>query len=339
MRLLNKLKSYGIFGQMFDLIAETIKNRRQIVKFNECFSEEILVKSGVLQGGVLSPTLFNIYISYIIRNIESNIFQFADDLSLIKVIYTESDCNSLQNDLNIVFNYCEENSLKINPIKCEFLRIGFKNYVNFDYKLNNISINNVQNHKHIGIIYDTKMCFNSQIDCIIEKSLKKFSLLKVICNRVNGLTFLRLYKTYILPILEFINLSIVLTQTQCLRLESIQRKITKYICYKLSKSHLSYEERLKQLEINSLEKRRKIQILIIVFKIRFKLKGYQNKWQNEFEFYETTRNGVFCKTYLHKTICDKNIFIYASNLFNSLPKNIKSDNNYRNFVNNLQSFL
>ena len=241
-RLLNKLKIYGFSGLMFDIISETFNNRRQIVKYNGVFSSETLVKSGTLQGGVLSPTLFNIYLADIVYKLQSKIFKFADDLCLIRPILSEIDCQILQSDLNEIYTFCEENSLKLNPSKCEFLRISHKNTEIFDYKLNDNIIKSVDFHKHIGVFYDRKMSFNIHIDNIAEKSLKKFYLLKHICKRVNGLTFLKLYVTYVLPILEIYNLSLVLNKTQTNRLESVQRSITKYICYKMNKIGLSYEE-------------------------------------------------------------------------------------------------
>lgn len=267
------------------------------------------------------------------------LFKFADDLCLIRIIYNNNDYNCLQNDLNKVFKFCNENSLKLNPLKCEHLCITYKKQQARNYYLNNICIKTIVNHKHIGIIYDTKMLFNSHIDMIIEKALKKYSILKFICNRVNGFTFLRLYFTYVLPILEFSNLSVMLTKSQSDRIELVQRKITKYICFKLSKSGLNYDQRLESLNISSLSKRRNIQILKTLFKVRYNLFECKQKWINCFVFYETSRNGIFCKLSKHKTICEKSFFINASNLFNSLPKDFRSETNLTKFLNNLQTFF
>ena len=39
------------------------------VKWNNCYSAHCFLKSGVRQGGVLSPVLFNIYISLVIKSL------------------------------------------------------------------------------------------------------------------------------------------------------------------------------------------------------------------------------------------------------------------------------
>jgi len=58
--------------------------------------------------------------------------------------------------------------------------ITFKNINAFKYNINNIDVNTVQNHKHIGVIYDSKMLFISQIDIIIEKSLKMYKKILIL---------------------------------------------------------------------------------------------------------------------------------------------------------------
>jgi len=328
---------YGISGDIFDIISESFNNRKQIIKFNDFYSNENIVKSGVIQGGVISPILFNVFIAHIIYGLNSYVFKFADHLCLIRILYDENDCNLLQNDLNIIYNYCLENTLKLNPNKCEHLRITYKNVNPFVYKINNINVNIVENHNHIGIIYDIKMSFNLHIDMIIEKALKKFAILKIICKRVNFITFLNLYTTYIRPILEFSNLSIVLTKTQNNRIEKIERKITQFICCKSGNYDMSYEQRLDFLNIFSLQKRRDIQILKTVFKIRYNLFKTENKWSKELSFYENSRNGMFCKIpVIYKS---KNFFINASKLFNDLPKSIRNEKSFNKFVNNLEIFL
>ena len=88
---------------------------------------------------------------------------------------------------------------------------------------------------------------------------------------------------------------------------------------------MNYENRLRFLGIFSLQKRRNIQILKIVFKIQYNLFKINNKWKNEITFYENSRNGLFCK--LPNNYKSKNFFINASKLFNVLPKHIRCEQN------------
>ena len=165
-------------------------------------------------------------------------FQFADDLLLLKVVSSVNDLTDLQNDLNKLSNYCAENNLLLNPAKSEHLRLTLKkSHKLSNYIINGTKVSLIICHKHIGVWYDEKLTFNNHCDFIISKALKKFHLLRVICKNVNGNTFLNLYKTYILPILEYSNLSWIPNNGQSKRIETVQRKITKFICYKLGKNN------------------------------------------------------------------------------------------------------
>ena len=102
-------------------------------------------------------------------------------------------------------------------------------YLNYTLLSLIVSIETVDSHKHLGLTYDTKLIFDIHCNEIVSKCLHKFDYLKTICKRVNGMTFLRLYKTFILPLIEFSNNCWIPAKTQINKLEKIQKKITKYI--------------------------------------------------------------------------------------------------------------
>ena len=72
-RLMYKLNRYGIEGLMYEIIKDNFDGITQIVVYNDILSQEIKVKSGVRQGGHLSPELFNIYTSDYPKIVKSKI--------------------------------------------------------------------------------------------------------------------------------------------------------------------------------------------------------------------------------------------------------------------------
>jgi hypothetical protein len=132
----------------------------------------------------------------------------------------------------------------------------------------------------------------------------------------------------------------IFNETQSKRVEKVQKKITKFICLKSGKTYLSYEQRLEFLNIDSLEIRRKLQILKTIFKIKYKFCDIKNEWFNELCFYESTRNGTYCKINLNR-IClvDKEFFNYCIKLYNGLPKFIRNESKLSKFMKNCKNYL
>ena len=88
-------------------------------------SEPIKVESSVPQGTVLAPLLFLILISDIDKGtLHSVISSFADDTRIGKKIATVEDTVLLQEDIDKVFNWAEENNMEFNEEKFQLIRYG-----------------------------------------------------------------------------------------------------------------------------------------------------------------------------------------------------------------------
>ena len=82
------------------------------------------VTSGVPQGSVLGPVLFVIYINDLPDRILSDVYLFADDTKIFRIITSDTDRAHLQEDLCSMSKWCDQWLLKMNPEKCKHLHIG-----------------------------------------------------------------------------------------------------------------------------------------------------------------------------------------------------------------------
>ena len=103
-QLLHKLLSYGVQGSLFMWITSFLSNRFQRVAVNNSYSDWKPVTSGVPQGSILGPLLFAIYVNDMPSVVSSKLFKFADDTKLYRTISSPLDIQTLQNDLDLLYN-------------------------------------------------------------------------------------------------------------------------------------------------------------------------------------------------------------------------------------------
>ena len=90
--LLKKLKSYGIKGQALDILKSYLSNRRQKCQVDRFVPSERFIECGVLQGSILGPLLFLLYINDLpeyLKNTRPRLF--ADDTNLTASSHSITD--------------------------------------------------------------------------------------------------------------------------------------------------------------------------------------------------------------------------------------------------------
>ena len=107
--LLSKLPQYGVTSNELEWFSDYLFNRNQVVCFENTFSDQQPVYSGVPQGSVLGPLLFLIHLKH------SQVIKFADDT----VIYVSGKDatliqSKLSDDMNIISNWLDSNDLIMN---------------------------------------------------------------------------------------------------------------------------------------------------------------------------------------------------------------------------------
>ena len=199
--LIAKLQAYKIGDPALHLIYNYLKKRKQRVKIGSVFSEWLEILSGVPQGSILGPLLFNIFINDIIKFVEQcDICNFADD-NTIDSCGTTADTvlDNLKNDLAILISWFESNYLVANPGKFQMMLLG-KNIDNstISIKCNNVIVKAKHSVVLLGVIFDEKLNLNQQVDKICSTVNRNTTALQRIRKYLNQGKALTLCNSYIL---------------------------------------------------------------------------------------------------------------------------------------------
>ena len=264
-RLLSKLASYGIAGNILQWIADFLSNRCQTVRVGNCYSSKADVLSGIPQGSILGPILFTLFINDLPENISSRCKIFADDT---KLYGAANSSDILQNDIKSLQRWSARWQLYFNVDKCKVLHIGIRN-PQMDYSMTNgnitFNIAKCESEKDLGVIFDSKLTFDNHIETIIKKANKMIGIIKRTFSYLNRASFIQLYKALVRPHLEYGNIIwFPHLKRQSSTIEKVQRRATRLLFEPRS---LNYEERMRHLCLPSLKYRRLRGDMIQVFKL------------------------------------------------------------------------
>jgi hypothetical protein len=79
----DRLRSIGVGGRMYTWVRYFLRGRRARVVLKGVFSSWKQYLSGVPQGSLLSPLLFNIFVTPMLRRVSTDRIVYADDVGLM----------------------------------------------------------------------------------------------------------------------------------------------------------------------------------------------------------------------------------------------------------------
>ena len=147
-KLMERLTQTGFHQHILSWLCSYFNDRQQCVLVNGEHSQSTHVLSGVPHGSVLGPLLFLIYINDITKlclSPNTRLALYADDRLIYKPICSDTSYVELQQDINLMSQWSEENMLSFNTAKCKCMLLTKKQNVSYPaIMLNNDPLKYVQ---------------------------------------------------------------------------------------------------------------------------------------------------------------------------------------------------
>ena len=170
-RLVEKLRWYGINGHTNNWIQNFLQDRTQSVVVQGASSGDVSVDSGVPQGSVLGPCLFLFYINDIAESLSSTVRLFADDTMAYLTVKSEHDAREFQKDLDKLVEWEKTSMMEFHPDKCEVISITRKkNPAIYPYTLHGQLLKHVDTVKYLGIHISHDLRWNRHVDYVTNKA-------------------------------------------------------------------------------------------------------------------------------------------------------------------------
>ena len=219
------LMEYNIPFPFLKVIVYWHLHLKGMVKWNSCFSNVFEIKSGIRQGGVMSPGYFNIYINDLIiklrmsglgcylAGIYCGCLFFADDIILLSASVAH-----LQLMLNICSEFAATSDLNFNNKKSHLMKIGPILGLNLpSLILGGDKLDWVDEVKYLGVVFNAgkKLTVDVNVNC--RKFLgASFAILQK-CKYLSEEILCKLILTNCLPMLLYGIDSI------CLKVEQVRK--------------------------------------------------------------------------------------------------------------------
>lgn len=346
--LINRLQEIGVSGTYLNLFKSYLDNRKFVVKVDSSISNLNSVDFGVPQGSCLGPLFFILYVNNIFNVVNKcKLYMYADDVVLLFSHRDIETCRRiLQDELNLVVKWSLENNMYINGEKTKVMyfrtphmvRKNFNEVILHKYSCIQIGmrdvcncerLNMVSDCNYLGVIFDENLKFDKHVEVVFNKLKKILCCMYALKPYVNSKVLKIVYKSLFESVLRYgvqvwggtglVHLS---------KLTNLQFKVLKIIAQGQNLTNSELLEVCDTLTPNGF------------YKLYHLVNNFGDSSYKQLVHYRyAIRRQKYIVPRTFNNYGEKSLKCLIPKLYNSLPERIKSLKNFKEFKNEVKSWL
>ena len=205
-----KLQKSGVAGCMFQWICQYLNSRKARVHVSGQYSRKKTLKDGVPQGGVLSPTLFLVFINDIVKDLPRNVHGaiYADDLALWCSEEHITTANyRMQEALKVLEDWTKKWLVTVNYRKTTYTIFSLSpKEQKANLKLCGKTLQADNTPTYLGVTFDRRLTWKQQTEKVEARAKLRLALMKKLTGTTWGADAAILKKMYVgsvRPVLEY----------------------------------------------------------------------------------------------------------------------------------------
>ena len=353
--LLRRLRGYGLCGNVHAWLTSYLHNRTNVVRVKSSLSEVNNITTGVPQGSVLGPILFNAYIAPLAKLLHQHNMQhhlYADDTQLYVTFPPTDHMQALarmEACIQEVKTWLCDNGLVMNENKSEAIVIrspSLRTPITFS-RINICGqfVDTSAVIRDLGFAIDTHLSMASQVSNICRSAYYHLARIAKIRASLTTSVCKSLIHGLVISRLDYGNAMLFLITDRLLhRLEMVQRSAARIVMQIRRGDRQSMTTILRQLHWLPIKRRIEYKILVLVHKALY---GGTPEYLAALLQQYAPRRGLRSAGGLLLDVPRVNLERFGRRAFacagptlwNKLPANIRGNGNHPQFKKLLKTFL
>ena len=207
--LIVKMLRAGITGNMLRWTKAYLHNRKARVLVNGHTGKKVLLRQGVPQGGVLSPTLFILFINDVVKELPKGVKAalYADDLVMwCTEEHAATATYRMQMALDKLSAWTDKWCLQINKDKSAATLFTLTAQKAGKMTLGNQPLQEIDEQTYLGVTFDKRLTWKTQVEHAESKARKKLGMMRKLAGTEWGATekiLKQVYQGTVRPTLEY----------------------------------------------------------------------------------------------------------------------------------------